>query len=79
MVETDEQLLLAQTCIHNLRRILLDARKVHSQRDYTRMGEPILLEIQKREHGILEYLTKDLQRPITDRGTSAPPLISAAP
>jgi hypothetical protein len=49
----------------NLRRILLEARKVHSRRDYARMAEPILLEVQQREQEILEYLSRDLEQPIT--------------
>jgi hypothetical protein len=36
---------LAQQCFGSLRRILLEARKVHSRQDYARMAEPILLEI----------------------------------
>jgi hypothetical protein len=42
-------MLLAQQCIANLRRILLEARQVHSRQDYARMAEPILLEVQQRE------------------------------
>ncbi len=61
MIQTDDQMLLAQQCISNLREILLKARKVHSQQDYLRMSEPILLEIQQREQEILEYLSKDLE------------------
>jgi len=57
-------MLLAQQCVGNLRRVLLEARKVHSQQDYTRMAEPILLEIQQREQEILEYLSSDLAQPI---------------
>jgi hypothetical protein len=64
VIETDDQMLLAQQCTDNLRRILLDARKVHSRQDYARMAEPILLEIQQREQEILEYLSKDLEQPI---------------
>lgn len=64
MIETDDQMLLAQQCTDNLRRILLDARKVHSRPDYARMAEPILLEIQQREQEILEYLSKELEQPI---------------
>jgi len=64
MIETDEQMSLAQQCTQNLRRILLDARKVPSPRDYTRMAQPILLEIQQRDQEILEYLTKDLPQSI---------------
>jgi hypothetical protein len=45
MIQTDDQMLLAQQCIGNLRRILLEARKVHSRQDYMRLVEPILFEI----------------------------------
>ena len=64
MIQTDDQMLLAQQSIANLRRILLEARKVHSRQDYARMAEPILLEIQQREQEILEYLSRDLEQPI---------------
>ena len=50
-------MLLAQLCVSNLRRILLEARRVHSAEDYLRLAEPILLEIQQREQEILEYLS----------------------
>ena len=64
MIQTDDQMLLAQQHVGNLRRILMEARKVHSREDYTRMAEPILLEIQQREQQILEYLSGDLEQPI---------------
>ena len=64
MIQTDDQMLLAQQCVGNLRTILLEARKVHSQQDYARMAEPILLEIQQREQDIIEYLSRDLEQPI---------------
>ena len=64
MIQTDDQMLIAQQCVANLRRILLEARKVHSRRDYTRMAEPILLEVQQREQEILEYLSRDLEQPV---------------
>jgi hypothetical protein len=64
LIQTDDQMLLAQQCVANLRRILLEARKVHSRQDYTRMAEPILLEIQQREQEILEYLSRDLEQPV---------------
>ncbi len=64
MIQTDDQMLLAQECVANLRRILLEARKVHSRQDYARMAEPILLEVQQREQDILEYLTRDLEQPV---------------
>ncbi len=64
MIQTDDQMLLAQKCITNLRTILLQARKVHSREDYARMAEPILLEIQQREQEILEYLSRELEQPV---------------
>ena len=64
MIQTDDQMLLAQQCVGNLRRILLEARKVHSQQDYTRMAAPILLEIQQSEQEIFEYPSRDLEQPI---------------
>ncbi|MBS1830722.1 MAG: hypothetical protein JST93_35820 [Acidobacteria bacterium] len=57
MIQTEEQMLLAQQSVANLRRILLAARKVHSQQDYMRMAEPILLEVQQREQEIFQYLS----------------------
>ncbi len=64
MIQTDDQMLLAQQCIANLRRVLLEARKVHSRQDYARMAEPILLEVQQRDQEILEYLSRDLELPV---------------
>lgn len=64
MIQSDDQMLLAQQCIANLWRILLEARKVHSRQDYARMAEPILLEVQQREQEILEYLSADLEQPL---------------
>lgn len=64
MIQTEDQMLLAQQCIANLRRVLLEARKVHSQADYLRVAEPILLEVQQREQEIFEYLSGDLEQRI---------------
>lgn len=57
MIENDEQLKAAQEAVRNLQQVLLAARKVHSAAEYRSMSEPILLEIQQREHEILEYLS----------------------
>ncbi len=64
MIRSDDEMLLAQECVANLRRILLEARKVHSREDYARMAQPILLEVQQREHEILEHLSGDLEQPV---------------
>ena len=64
MIRTDDQMLLAQQCVANLRRVLLEARKAHSRQDYARMSEPILLEVQQREQEIVEYLSGDLEQPL---------------
>ena len=62
MIQTDEQMLQAQQCVASLRTVLLEARKVHSPQDYSRLAEPILLEIQQREQQILEYLSGGLEQ-----------------
>ena len=64
VIETDDQMLLAQQCIANLRKILLEAHKVHSRQDYTRLAEPILLDIRQREQGILDFFSRELERPV---------------
>ena len=64
MIQTDDQMVLAEQCIGNLRSVLLEARKVHSRHDYARMAQPILVEIQQREQEILEYLGRVLEQPI---------------
>ncbi len=64
MIQTDDQMLLAEQCIGNLRRVLLEARKVHSRQDYARMAEPILLEVQQREQEILDYLSTAPEQPV---------------
>ena len=48
-IETEDQMLLALQCVANLRKVLVEARKVHSQQGYIRLAEPVLLEIQQRE------------------------------
>jgi len=62
MIQTDEQMLLAQQCVANLRMVLLEARKVHSPQDYLCLAEPILLEVQQREQDILEYLSVGVEQ-----------------
>jgi hypothetical protein len=64
VIQTDDQMLIAQQCVANLRRVLLEARKVHSRPDYARMAEPILLEVQQRDQEILECLSRDLEQPL---------------
>ena len=62
MIQTDEQMLLAQQCVANLSTILLKARKVHSPHDYRLLAEPILLEVQQREQEIIEYLSRGIEQ-----------------
>jgi len=64
VIQTDEQVLLAQQCVANLSKILLRARKVHSPHDYLLLAEPILLEVQQREQEILEYLSRGIEQPL---------------
>jgi hypothetical protein len=56
MIKTDEQLLAAQKAIQNIQKFLLQARKVHTPKEYRAMSEPFLLELQQREQEIIEYL-----------------------
>ena len=58
MIENDQQLKVAQKAVENLQQVLVAARKVHSQEEYRLMSEPILLELQRREQEILEYLSR---------------------
>lgn len=58
MIANDEQLAMAQKAIESLQRVLLEARKVHSESEYRLMSAPILLELQRREHELLEYLSR---------------------
>jgi predicted Zn-dependent protease with MMP-like domain len=62
VIQTDEQMLIAQQSVANLRKILLEARKVHLPQDYLRLAEPILLEVQQREQEILEYLSAGIEQ-----------------
>jgi hypothetical protein len=57
MIERDEQLKLAQEAVRNLQQILLSARKVHNPTEYKLMSEPLLMELQRREQEILQYLS----------------------
>lgn len=58
MIANDEQLAMAQKAIENLQRVLLEARKVHSETEYRLMSAAILLELQRREQELLEYLSR---------------------
>jgi hypothetical protein len=57
MIENDHQLKVAQKAVENLQHVLLAARKAHNPQEYRLMSMPILLELQRREQEILEYLT----------------------
>ncbi len=58
MIHNDEQLKMAQEAVHNLQRVLLEARKIHTSAEYRAMSAPILLELQQREQEILLYLSR---------------------
>jgi hypothetical protein len=58
MISDDNELLAAQHATQNLQQVLLAARKVHTPDEYRSMAEPILLELQRREQEILEYLSR---------------------
>ena len=62
MILTDDQMLIARQSVANLRKVLLEARKVHSSEDYLLLAEPVLLEVQQREQEILDYLAGTPQK-----------------
>lgn len=59
MIRDDGEMLVAQQCVANLRSVLLAARRVHTAADYSRMSQPVLLEIQSRQQEILQYLNPE--------------------
>jgi hypothetical protein len=65
VIETDEEMALAERCVSSLKDLLLKARKVHPPQDYARLAAPILLEVQQREQEILEYLSSATNERIT--------------
>jgi hypothetical protein len=58
MITNDQQLQVAQAAVQNLQRVLLAARKVHSPHEYRLMSAPVLIELQRREQDILDYLSR---------------------
>ncbi len=58
MIENDRQLRAAQEAIENLQEVLLAARRAHTPEEYRLMAQPVLLELQRREQEILEYLSR---------------------
>jgi hypothetical protein len=56
VIETEDQMLLAEQRIADLQRILLEARKFHSRLCYAPVAQPMLLEIRQIEREIVEYL-----------------------
>lgn len=58
MIHTDDQLAAAERAVADLKKVLIAARQVHAPREYRAMSQPILLEIQRRDQEILDYLSK---------------------
>lgn len=56
MIRNDDELKLAQECIGNLERVLLEARKTHTAKQYALLSKPLLLELQARQSEIVTYL-----------------------
>jgi len=57
MITDDRQLRIAQQAVRNLESILEKARKTHSSSQYKAMSKPVLLELQRRENEIIQYLS----------------------
>ena len=56
MIFTDEQLFEAQRSIENLLRVLAEAKRTHTRKQYELLSKPILLELQQRQQEVLLYL-----------------------
>ncbi len=55
MIRTDEQLFEAQRSIENLLRVLTEAKRTHTLKQYELLSKPILFELQQRQQEILVY------------------------
>lgn len=58
MIHTDNELQTTQERILRFQRFLADARKKHSKDDYNALAEGYLLEIDKMQAEIREYLSR---------------------
>lgn len=58
MIENDAQLKMAQEAVRHLQSVLLAARGVHTPSEYHAMSAPLLLELQRRDLEILQYLSR---------------------
>lgn len=56
MIKTEEQLFEAQRSLEALLRVLTEAKRTHTARQYELLSKPILLELQQRQQDILFYL-----------------------
>jgi hypothetical protein len=71
MITNDQQLQVAQAAVQNLQRVLLAARKVHSPHEYRLMSAPVLIELQRREQDILDYLSRTEAEVVRGKATVA--------
>lgn len=56
MIRNDAELELAQDAINKIQRMLVEARRTHSPEEYRLMSAPFLLELQERQHEVIQYL-----------------------
>jgi hypothetical protein len=56
VIRSDDDLRVAQECIANLERVLLEARKTHTAAQYALLSKPLLLDLQARQSEIVAYL-----------------------
>jgi hypothetical protein len=58
MIENDAQLKMAQEAVRHLQSVLLAARGARTPSEYHAMSAPLLLELQRRDLEILQYLSR---------------------
>ena len=56
MIHNDDELKTAHECIAKIERTLLEARRHQTPAQYGFLSKPFLLELQRRQDEILEYL-----------------------
>jgi len=60
MITSDAQLRQAQTDIQTIWHFLEAARATHAPLDYQRLAVPYLLQLQERQHEVVEYLAQHI-------------------
>jgi hypothetical protein len=64
MIQSDDQMRLRRSASRISGESFWRRARSIQRKDYVRMAQPILLEVQQREQEILEYLSRDIEQPL---------------